>query len=73
MTRPRLSRQLAPGEASVDEHSGHEVPITIIAHDPKVIGRLSSWDWTPGMLPSSTAPVWLMSAFRNHFLNAFDH
>jgi hypothetical protein len=38
-----------------------------------VIGRLSSWGWTPGMLPSSTAPVWRMSAFRNHFLNAFDH
>ena len=57
----------------VDQHPGHEVPITIIAHDPKVISRLSSWDWTPGMLPSSTAPVWPMSAFRNHFLNAFDH
>jgi phosphatidylglycerophosphate synthase len=51
---------------------GHEVPITIIAHDPKVIGRLSSWDWTAGMLPGSTAPVWPMSAFRNHFLDAFD-
>jgi phosphatidylglycerophosphate synthase len=51
---------------------GHEVPITIIAHDPKVIGRLASWNWTNGMLPSSTAPVWPMSAFRNHFLNAFD-
>ena len=57
----------------VIEQANHEVPITIVAHDPKVIGRLSSWGWTPGMLPSSTAPVWLMSAFRNHFLNAFDH
>jgi phosphatidylglycerophosphate synthase len=52
---------------------GHEVPITIIAHDPKVISRLSGWGWTQGMLPSSTAPVWLMSDFRNHFLDAFDH
>jgi hypothetical protein len=25
------------------------------------------------MLPSPDAPVWLMSAFRNQFLNAFDH
>jgi hypothetical protein len=48
------------------------VPITIIAHDPKVIDRLSSWGWTDGMLPSATAPVWLMSAFRNRFFNAFD-
>jgi hypothetical protein len=35
--------------------------------------RLSSWGWTNGMLPSQTAPDWLMSAFRNRFLNAFDH
>jgi hypothetical protein len=57
----------------VDRPPGHDVPITIIAHDPKVIGRLAGWDWTPGMLPGSTAPVWPMSAFRNHFLDAFDH
>jgi Sulfatase len=54
-------------------HPGHEVPITIIAHDPKVISGLSSWHWTNGMLPGPTAPVWQMSAFRNRFLNAFDH
>jgi phosphatidylglycerophosphate synthase len=53
--------------------ANHEVPMTIIAHDPKVIDRVSSWGWTDGMLPSPTAPVWLMSAFRNRFLNAFDH
>ena len=53
--------------------ANHEVPTTIIAHDPKVIRRLSGWGWTNGMLPSSTAPVWLMSAFRDRFLNAFDH
>jgi phosphatidylglycerophosphate synthase len=57
----------------VIEQANREVPITIIAHDPKVIRRLSSWGWTNGMLPSPTAPVWLMSAFRNRFLNAFDH
>ncbi len=57
----------------VIEQANHEVPMTIIAHDPKVIRRLSGWDWTKGLLPSSTAPVWLMSAFRNRFLNAFDH
>jgi phosphatidylglycerophosphate synthase len=57
----------------VSGQPGHDVPITIIAHDPKVIDRLSGWGWTPGMLPSSTAPVWLMSEFRDKFLNAFDH
>ena len=53
--------------------ANHDVPITIIAHDPKVIRRLAGWGWTNGMLPSQTAPVWLMSAFRNQFLDAFDH
>ena len=53
--------------------ANHVVPMTIIAHDPKVIARLSSWGWTDGMLPSPTAPDWLMSDFRNRFLNAFDH
>jgi phosphatidylglycerophosphate synthase len=57
----------------IDGQPGHEVPITIIAHDPNVINRLSGWGWTDGMLPSSTAPVWLMSAFRDNFLSAFDH
>jgi phosphatidylglycerophosphate synthase len=57
----------------VISQANHEVPITIIARDPKVIDRISSWGWTDGMLPSPTAPVWPMSAFRNEFLNAFDH
>jgi hypothetical protein len=57
----------------VEHPPGHDVPITIVAHDSKVIARLSAWGWTNGMLPSSTAPVWPMSAFRNHFLDAFDH
>ncbi len=59
--------------ARVVEHAGHDVPITIIAHDPKVISRLTGWRWTDGLLPGSAAPVWPMSAFRNRFLNAFDH
>jgi phosphatidylglycerophosphate synthase len=58
--------------ARVTVPKSHEVPTTIIA-DPRVIKKLSSWGWTRGMLPSPTAPVWLMSAFRNRFLNAFDH
>jgi phosphatidylglycerophosphate synthase len=57
----------------VISQANHEVPVTIIAHDPKVMSRLSSWGWSNGMLPSPSAPDWLMSAFRDRFLNAFDH
>jgi phosphatidylglycerophosphate synthase len=53
-------------------HSNHDVPISIIAHDPKVLKQIGSWGWNPGLQPSSNAPVWPMSAFRNNFLSAFD-
>ena len=56
----------------VIEQANHEVPVTLIAHDPKVLRRLSGWGWTNGMLPGSSAPVWRMSAFRDRFFNAFD-
>jgi hypothetical protein len=59
--------------ARVIDHPSHNVPISIVAHDPRVISRLTNWGWPNGMLPDSTAPVWLMSAFRNRFLDAFDH
>ncbi len=31
--------------------ASHDVPITIIAHDPHVMSRISSWGWQDGMLP----------------------
>ena len=51
--------------------ANHEVPISIISQDPAVIDRISSWQWQPGMLPSPTAPVWRMDAFRDRFLAAY--
>ena len=53
-------------------NSNHNVPISIIAHDPKVLEQIGSWGWNPGLQPKPTAPVWPMSAFRNRFLAAFD-
>ena len=52
--------------------SNHDVPISIIAHDPSVLQQIGSWGWNPGLQPKPNAPVWPMSAFRNNFLNAFD-
>jgi hypothetical protein len=51
--------------------ANHDVPISIISKDPAVIDRISSWNWEPGMLPSPSAPVWRMDAFRNRFLAAY--
>jgi hypothetical protein len=50
---------------------GHDVPITIIAHDPRVMDQIASWGWQDGMLPSPSAPVWPMDVFRNRLLTAF--
>jgi hypothetical protein len=52
--------------------ANHDVPISIISKDPGVIDRISSWNWQPGMLPSPSAPLWRMDAFRNRFLAAYD-
>jgi hypothetical protein len=51
--------------------ASHDVPITVIAQDPKVMDRISAWGWQDGMLPSPQAPVWPMDAFRGRFLSAY--
>jgi phosphatidylglycerophosphate synthase len=49
----------------------HDVPISVIAHDPKVMHRIAGWSWQDGMSPSRRAPVWPMAAFRDRFITAF--
>ena len=51
--------------------ANHDVPITIIAHDPTVLKQISGWDWQDGLLPNPNAPVAPMNTFRNHFLTAY--
>jgi hypothetical protein len=60
-----------PATVVTGQGAGHDVPISVIAHDPKVIDRIAGWGWQAGMLPSPQAPVWPMSAFRDRFLTAF--
>ncbi|HET7820343.1 MAG TPA: CDP-alcohol phosphatidyltransferase family protein [Ornithinibacter sp.] len=48
-----------------------EVPVTVIARDPKVVARVASWGWQSGLRPSDTGPVWPMAAFRDRFLTAY--
>jgi phosphatidylglycerophosphate synthase len=49
----------------------HDVPISIVAHDPAVLDRISSWGWQGGLLPGPDAPVWPMDQFRDRFLSAY--
>ncbi|OIJ89892.1 sulfatase [Streptomyces sp. MUSC 14] len=48
-----------------------DVPVTIVARDPKVLDRISGWGWTQGLKPAANAPVWPMDGFRDRFLTAY--
>ncbi|MFC8784894.1 sulfatase [Streptomyces nigra] len=48
-----------------------DVPITIVARDPKVLERVEGWNWTPGLKPADDAPEWGMDRFRDRFLEAY--
>ena len=60
-----------PASIVSGEGAGHDVPVTVIAHDPAVLRRISGWGWHPGLNPGPDAPVWRMDAFRDRFLGAF--
>jgi len=60
-----------PAKLVSGENPTHNVPISVIAHDPAVMRRISGWGWANGMRPAPNAPLWPMSAFRDRFLGAF--
>jgi hypothetical protein len=60
-----------PGGAITRPGASHDVPISIVAHDPSVFRQSASWHWQDGLLPGHSAPHELMGAFRNQFLDAF--
>ncbi|WP_326558093.1 sulfatase [Micromonospora sp. NBC_01796] len=60
-----------PAPIVTGENASRDVPITIVAHDPAVLDRVSGWGWQDGLRPGPQAPVWRMDAFRDRFLTAF--
>ena len=60
-----------PATLVTGQGASHDVPISVIAHDPKVLDQIAGWGWHDGMSPSPQAPVWPMAAFRDRFLTAF--
>ncbi|WP_055522961.1 hypothetical protein [Streptomyces graminilatus] len=53
------------------DHASRDVPVAIVAKDPKILDKVSDWNWTDGLRPAHKAPVWKMSAFRDKFLTAY--
>ncbi|MEU4688805.1 sulfatase [Actinoplanes sp. NPDC023714] len=60
-----------PSKVVSGENASHDVPITVVAKDPAVLDKISSWGWTDGLKPATDAPVWPMNAFRDRFLTAY--
>ncbi|MFF9000618.1 CDP-alcohol phosphatidyltransferase [Streptomyces achromogenes] len=52
-------------------HASRDVPVSLVAKDPKLLDRIAGWHWTDGLRPAHDAPVWRMSAFRDRFLTAY--
>jgi hypothetical protein len=52
-------------------NASRDVPVSIVAKDPKVLDKISSWNWTDGIKPATKAPVWKMDTFRDRFLTAY--
>ncbi|MGY3200241.1 sulfatase [Streptomyces sp. TE5632] len=48
-----------------------DVPISIVAKDPKVLDRVADWNWTDGLKPAPAAPRWGMDTFRDRFMTAY--
>ncbi|MGW3987424.1 CDP-alcohol phosphatidyltransferase [Streptomyces sp. NPDC004830] len=53
------------------DHASRDVPVSIVAKDPKVLDKVADWRWTEGLRPAHDAPVWRMDSFRDRFLKAF--
>jgi hypothetical protein len=60
-----------PSPVVIGDNTSRDVPITIVAHDQKVLDRVTNWGWQDGLRPNPQAPVWRMDAFRDRFLTAF--
>ena len=60
-----------PATVVTGDDATHDVPISVIAHDPAVLDRISDWGWADGVRPAEGSPVWPMSAFRDRFLGAY--
>ncbi|WP_374116549.1 sulfatase [Streptomyces gilvus] len=51
--------------------ANRDVPVTIVARDPKVLDRVANWGWTDGLKPAPNAPEWTMDKFRDRFMTAY--
>ena len=60
-----------PATTVTGQGASHDVPISIIAHDPKVMDQIAGWHWQDGLLPEPAGARLADERFRDRFLTAF--
>lgn len=50
-----------------------DVPVHFFARDPKVLDAVSRWQWSEGLTPVDTGPVWRMDEIKNKWIETFSH
>ncbi|MCL6731099.1 hypothetical protein [Streptomyces neyagawaensis] len=60
-----------PNKTVTGDNPSHDVPVSVVAQDPKVLEKIDDWGWTDGLKPASDTPVWRMDKFRDQFMTAF--
>ena len=63
-----LGDHQAAGFIALDERP--DVPVHLIG-PPELLAQVADWGWTPGLIPSDTAPLLPMEAMRDLLLNGF--
>ncbi len=63
-----LGDHQAAGFIALDERP--DVPVHLIG-PPDLLAQVADWGWTPGLIPSDTAPLLPMEAMRDLLLNGF--
>ncbi|SPE99668.1 sulfatase [Streptomyces sp. MA5143a] len=60
-----------PNKTVTGDNPSHDVPVSVVAQDPKVLEKIDDWGWADGLKPASDTPVWRMDKFRDQFMTAF--
>lgn len=62
-----------PAPLVTGDSDNRDVPVHIIARDPKVLDAIKDWQWTDGMVPAANAPVWRMDELRPRLIETFSN
>lgn len=58
-----------PPAQSVSQIEGQDVPVHLVGTEA-ALSLFDAWDFTDGLIPDASAPVWPMSEFRDRFIDA---